>query len=236
MIDVLCARVRIVAGALLVLACGASACGGASVTNGGTTTNGGGGAAAAVAGGAGQDGGIAGTPVTAGGAPPSGGACTPPSLDGPPNQIGCYVDTASGWLEVPCNCELPVANATPQAVSVSLQLTVTPSTLVPSLTGVVDVEISVADADSSWYRVWAAQPGSGTEFAVSNDGATTKVRLGTDSLSLSAVPLAGCDERKVISTVDGDQSAGLSVHGALTSSVGAALVSVDGACQQIPHP
>src|SRR5690242_5985427 len=100
----------------------AAACGGVIVEGeSGHTTGGSGGAAMGGAGGG-----------TAG----SGGMCAAPPPPSPtlPNQPGCFTDMGSGWVQIPCLCELWLENAATSPTTATLELAVTPPDQVPALT------------------------------------------------------------------------------------------------------
>jgi hypothetical protein len=121
----------------------------------------------------------------------------------------------SGWLPVPCSCELWPENDTTAPVTVAIDLTVTPPEEVPSLDGSLDVEIAFEDPDASWYDRWTTQAGNGVAFAVTHEGDATTVRLGQGSVELAPVPLAGCETRKGAAQVLGSLSAVLKAKATL---------------------
>ena len=218
----------------------ANACGGVAVSNDAPLSRGG---DAATNGGSGGGGGRGGRGGSAGESLASGGACAAPApleptSGPPPNHVGCYAGIANGWLEVPCLCELPATNTTATSKSAWLRFTVTPDTPTPSLVGLPDIEISVEDADASWYRVWASQPDVGQFYIVTNTDSRTTVRLGTTNLALYPVPLAACETRKASATMSG---AGPTANLALEVNVadnrtGANFVTTDSSCQELIHP
>jgi hypothetical protein len=196
-----------------------AACGGIAVMPADDT------AAASGAGGASGDG--------AGG---GGGACEPPPPPSPtvPDGGGCYVnDMGTGWVAIPCGCELWLENTSPTPVTADVQLAVTPPDQVPSLTGALDVEIAFEDPDASWYATWTQQPGSGEAFVVSNEGGKTNVRMGQSSVALAPVPLAACETRKAAAVVvpGSNFTASLSMHAVLD---GAVTTTTDGTCSNPP--
>ena len=172
----------------------------------------------------------------AGGESPDGGAmCNaplPPSTT-VPDQPGCYTDVMdSGWVAVPCDCELWLANTTYATITAAVALTVTPPDEVPSLTGPLDVEVAFDDPAASSYATWANQAGSGVAFTVTNAGGTTTVRMGTSSLVLAPVPVVACTTRKAMARVAGSYSMKLSMHAALDEGSFSAMA--DGTCAAIP--
>jgi hypothetical protein len=104
-------------------------------------------------------------------------------------------------LQFASPCIFPLTNGAASAATVSLTLTVAPTTgPAPSLTGNPDVEVAFDDADSSWYSVWSTQTGAGTAFVVTHSGSTTHVRLGNYSVAMNAVPLAAGQTRNATGT------------------------------------
>ena len=112
-----------------------------------------------------------------------------------PARPGCYTRTAAGWIQQPCNCEMPLDNITHSTVDVRIALTVDPATVTPSLTGSPAMQVTFGDSDGSWFATWSAQPNAGTAFAVTTAGGSTTVRLGAARVDLAAVPLPACLSR-----------------------------------------
>jgi hypothetical protein len=90
-------------------------------------------------------------------------------------------------------------NATVATATVSLALSKTDSP--PPLTGMFYVDIAFEDPNESWYATWVAEPGAGSDYAVTATGGTTTVRMGANSVSLAPVPLAPCETRKAAASV-----------------------------------
>jgi hypothetical protein len=122
---------------------------------------------------------------------------------GPPADLGCYVKTATGWQRVPCNCELPLANAGHSPIEVQLTLTVTPENLQPVLSGSPAFELRIEDRDSVWYTLWASKLAGRTDVAATHVGGVTTIRLGTRVVTLDPVPLAACQVRSGQASVTG---------------------------------
>jgi hypothetical protein len=168
------------------------------------------------------------------GATDGGAMCDPPPPPSPtlPDQEGCYVNDGSGWVAVPCLCNLWLENTTPGPATASIELTVTPPEQVPTLIGALDIEIAFDDPDASWYAIWTNQAGSGDDFTVTSEGGTTTVRMGESGVALGPVPLAACETRKAIAHVSGSYSAMLSMHAVLDD--GTVFATTDGSCSDIP--
>ncbi len=182
-------------------------------------------------GGAGGGGGAAATTGGAGGEPTDGGGmCNAPAPPSPtlPDQPGCYVNMGSGWLSIPCLCDLWLANTTPAPITVGIQLSVTPPEQVPTLTGALDVEIAFDDPDASLYATWTKQGGNGESFAVTSEGGTTTVRMGAASVALAPVPVAACKTRTATARVSGSYTAVLSMEAVLDSGI--AFATTEGTC------
>jgi hypothetical protein len=172
----------------------------------------------------------------AGGATDGGGMCDAPPPPSPtvPEQVGCYVDMGSGWVSVPCLCDLWIENTTPGPATAGIELTVTPPDQVPTLAGTLDVEIAFDDPDASWYAAWTTQAGNGDAFTVTSNGGTTTVKMGESSVALGPVPLAACETRKAVAKVSGSTSATLSTHAVLDD--GTVFATTDGSCYDPPPP
>ena len=172
---------------------------------------------------------------TGGEATDGGGMCNAPAPPSPtvPDQPGCYFNNmGSGWVAIPCDCNLWMANTTPAPITAGIQLTVTPPDQVPTLTGALDVEVAFDDPDASWYATWTKQAGSGDAFAVTNEGGTTTVRMGKSGVALAPVPVPACKTRKAIAHVYGGSSAVLSIQAVLENEI--ASVTVEGTCFNPP--
>jgi hypothetical protein len=146
------------------------------------------------------------------------GACNlppPPSATIPPGQ-GCYEnDQGQGWVVVPCACELWLASTSHAPVTATLELTLTPPTPSPTLTGLPKVGIDFDDPDASFYGAWVSAPGAGATFSVTHQGATTTVRMGESHLALPPVDVAACSTRKGKAFIDVTGPAKVSVRAAL---------------------
>ena len=149
-----------------------------------------------------------------------GGACgrvPPPPSPTLPNTPGCYTKTDAGWIQQPCNCEMPLDNITHAAVDVRIALTVDPASVTPSLTGAPAMQVTFEDPDGSWFAVWSAQPNAGTAFAVTTAGGSTTVRLGAARVDLAAVPLSACLSRMGMGDVGRTSNVILDMEASFTS-------------------
>ena len=167
-----------------------------------------------------------------------GGACghvPPPPSPTPPSTPGCYTKTNAGWIEQPCNCEMPLYNITHSTVDVRIALTVSPTGVAPSLTGAPAMQVGFEDPDASWFAVWSAQAGAGTAFLVTTAGGSTTVRLGAAEVDLAAVPLAACQSRMGTGDVGTTSNVILDMEASFTSG-GAVVGSGAGACQYFTPP
>jgi hypothetical protein len=173
-----------------------------------------------------------------GGADGTGGMCAGPPPPSPtlPDQPGCYDNKMNtGWVAVPCLCELWLENTTPGTVSAGVELTVTPPDPAPTPTGPTGAGIAFDDPAASWYAVWATQAAEGGGFAVTHDGGTTTVEMSESSVALAMVPLAACETRKAMAYVHGALTTGLSMHAVLQD--GTVLSTTDAACNNpAPNP
>jgi hypothetical protein len=174
--------------------------------------------------------------ATSAGAGGGGGTCEPPPPPSPtvPDDAGCYVnENGTGWVAIPCGCELWLQNTSPAPVTADVELIVTPQDQVPSLGGTLDVEIAFEDPDASWYATWSQQSGNGDAFVVSNEDGKTTVRMGQNSVLLAPVPLAACETRKAAAVVapGSNFAATLSMHGAVD---GAVSTTTDATCSNPP--
>jgi hypothetical protein len=218
------------ASSLVLAACGrviVDPSGGVNGGSGGSGGNSGSGGAAATTGGA-------------GGEPSDGGEmCNTPPPPSPtlPDQPGCYVNTmGSGWVLIPCLCDLWLANTTPAPITAGIQLIVTPPEQIPTLTGPLDVEVAFDDPDASWFATWTKQPGNGEVFTVTSQGGTTTVRMGEGGFALAPVPIAACTTRKAVALVLGSTSATLTMKAILADGNGSAIATTDGTCSSPPLP
>jgi hypothetical protein len=184
----------------------------------------------------GTGGSAAATTGGAGGESPDGGAmCNTPPPPSPtvPDLPGCYTNVMNGgWVAIPCDCELWLANTTYAPITAAIQLTVTPPDEVPTLTGMLDVEVAFDDPDGSAYATWSNQAGNGVAFTVTNAGGTTTVRMGESSVVLAPVPVVACTTSKARASVSGSFSAKLHLHAALDE--GSFSATADGTCSAIP--
>jgi hypothetical protein len=162
----------------------------------------------------------------------------PPITSPPPAVVGCYVGTAQcGWQKEECLCELEVTNPAGAPATVQFAFTVVPATVIPSLTGLPDVEISFDDPAGTWAATWSAQAGSGTTFAVTKNAGVTTVRLGTASVELATVPLSASQSTVAKSIVTGTPTGtGVNMAAAVTDAAGRSLAFVAGLCVEIPRP
>lgn len=125
------------------------------------------------------------------------GTCNtpPPPSSTPPVGPGCAENLGSGWVSVPCGCQLWVANTAPASIATRIEITVVP---VPPEDGVGPAdghgaEITFDDADASWYGAWKTQSANGS-FSVTNGSGKTTIHVG-DGITLAPVPLSGCTTR-----------------------------------------
>lgn len=162
--------------------------------------------------------------------------CAPPPPPSPtmPTEGGCFVNEGSGWVAVPCSCELWLDNTEAAPITVGMQLVVAPPDQVPDLDGPLDVEIAFDDPDATWHATWSRQPGNGETFAVTHQAGKTTVRMGEAEVELAPVSLTACEVRKGVAQVlPGDNSAAkLNMHAILDD--GTASVAVDGLCNNPP--
>lgn len=163
----------------------------------------------------------------------SGGACSDigMGLAGAPGAVGCYAHESGGWRQVACNCELDVVNPLTAASMVNVTLSLDGGAT-PSLTGTPDVEVAFDDPDSSWFSMWSGQANKTGSFAVSHDGTSTTVRLGTSRVVLDAVPLAGCDRRQGKAKNSGTGQ----TFTLQATFVDSALAATTNTCTDLPHP
>jgi hypothetical protein len=172
---------------------------------------------------------------TGGEAADGGGMCNAPLPPTPtvPDQPGCYFNMGSGWVAVPCDCDLWMANTTSAPIAAGIQLTVTPPDQVPTLTGALDVEVAFDDPDASWYATWTKQVGSGQAFTVTSAGGVTTVRMGESVVALAPVSIAACTTRKATAQVyGGSYSAVLSMQAVLDNAIASA--TTEGTCLAPP--
>lgn len=117
----------------------------------------------------------------------------------PPSSVpaGCSENKGSGWVSVPCTCDLWLENSTPVPVTAGLQLTVVaPPDQGPSPSGAHVGEVAFDDPDASWFATWSKQPGNGDAFTVRREGGTTVVSVGEGVVAMVPVPLDSCTTRK----------------------------------------
>jgi hypothetical protein len=151
------------------------------------------------------------------------------STDAPnSNQVG------QRNLEFVSPCVFQLTNGTASNGNVQITLTVAPtSDTPPSLTVSPDVEVTLDDADSSWFNVWNAQAGSGTAFAVTHNTATnsTTVRLGVFSVVLDPAPLMAGQSRSATGNINPTSGTlTLQLGAILTDSGGHVLANNGGSC------
>lgn len=216
----------------------AAGCGGKSGLGDGSARAADSGGTAGTRGTAGGSGGGSADGTSAGGT--SAGACAdagvPQSSTGLPGAVGCYAGTTSGWVRIACNCELLIQNPAPAGVEVRVHLTVSGSDVAPSLTDARDVEVAFDDPHGSWLETWAHQTENGGTFSATGLGGTTTVRLGAMSVSLDAVPLAGCELRTAEARLSGLPGlAQLGMQAVLTGGNGGTSVNLSGSCINFPH-
>ena len=157
----------------------------------------------------------------------------PPPSPTLPDQEGCYEDiNGSGWVQVPCYCELWIENTTPGPATASIEFTVTPPEQVPTLNGTLDIEVAFDDPDASWYAIWTKQAGKGDAFTVTGEGGKTAVKMGESDIALGPVPLTACEMRKAIAHVSGSYLAMLSMHAVLDD--GTVFATTDWRCSHLP--
>jgi len=188
----------------------------------------------------GGDGGLGGAGGGGGGAGTTGGggACghvPPPPSPTLPNTPGCYTKTDAGWIEQPCNCEMPLYNVTHSTVDVHITLSVDPATVAPSLTGSPAMQATFEDPDGSWFATWSAQPNAGTAFTVATAAGSTTVRLGAARVELGAVPLPACLSRMGMGDVGRTSGVILDMEASFTVA-GTVVGTGAGACQYFTPP
>jgi hypothetical protein len=174
-----------------------------------------------------------GGPSGTGGASGGGGMCNAPPPPSPtlPNQPGCYENPGSGWIAVPCSCDLWLVNTRFDAITATIELTMKPPD-VPTLTGPVGAEVAFDDPEASWYATWSKQAGNGTAFVVTSAGGTTTVKMGTSGVTLAPVPIAACSTRKGVAQVNGSFSVALTLHADLAD--GAVFATKEASCSNPP--
>jgi hypothetical protein len=207
---------------LVTLALGVAGCGGRVIVDGEAAGGAGGGT---LVGGGGPGGGT------------GGGTCpdhTPPPSQTQPTKPGCYENDGSGWVQVPCSCELWLQNKLPATASVALDFAIMASDVVPSLGGPLDVEIAFADPDGSWDAAWASQTQGKDAFAVTAGGGKTTVRMAANTVSLAPVHLGACRRRDANASVSGVFGAVLEMHATLADAAGNVVATYDGTCEDIP--
>jgi hypothetical protein len=173
-----------------------------------------------------------------GGSSGGGGACglvPPPPSPTLPSTPGCYTKTDAGWIQQPCNCEMPLDNITHAAVDVRIALTVDPASVMPSLSGAPAMQVTFEDPDRSWFTTWSAQPNAGTAFAVTTAGGSTTVRLGAPRVDLAPVPLSACLSRMGMGDVGRTSHVILDMEASFTSG-GTVVGTAAGACQYFTPP
>lgn len=183
--------------------------------------------------GSGGSGGATTTGTGAGG--DAGGTCNEPPPPSPiqPSQPGCYENPGSGWIPVPCSCDLWMPNTTFDSIPAILLLTVTPPDQVVSLDGPLEVGIAFDDPDASWYATWAKQQGNGVAFMVTNEGATTTLKMGEGSLVMGPVRIPACTTRKAVAHLTGSNyMAKLGIHAILGD--GSVVTTTDATCSNPP--
>jgi hypothetical protein len=129
--------------------------------------------------------------------------------------------------------------ANPGAAPATIQFTfeMAPATVTPTLTGSLDVEISFDDPDGGWAATWSAQAGSGTSFTVMRLAGATKVRLGTTSLQLAAVPLLPSQSTVATGAMAGTpMGTGLNMQATISDAAGHLLAVIGGICTELPRP
>jgi hypothetical protein len=151
-----------------------------------------------------------------------------------PTKPGCYENQGSGWVKVPCSCELWLKNTDTAPASVAIELTMAPGAPVPKYGGPLEVSVGFDDADATWYAAWQKQAASGDAFAVTRHGNVTTVMMAASSVSLAPVALSSCRRRDATATVTGVVGATLSMHAALVDPAGNPISTVDASCEDIP--
>ena len=118
--------------------------------------------------------------------------------------MGCAWNLGSGWVAVPCTCDLWLTNTSPSSIAARIQVTVKPDPQSPP--GPV-ADIAFDDPDASFHAVWKAQAADGS-FVVANASGKTTVSVEHD-VTLASVPLAGCTTRTARTEL---KSATVSMH------------------------
>ena len=173
-----------------------------------------------------------GSGVGGAGGGPEGVCPRPPApTPGPPPDQGCATNDGSGWVSVPCDCELWMVNVEPGPITAGIELTTMPADQVPSLGGPLDVEMVFPDEGGGLFDTWSTQAGNGTDFALTHVGSTTTVRLGRQHLLLDPVPIAGCTTEKANASISGGGwDVSLQMHAVLSNGE----LPVDARCQNPP--
>jgi hypothetical protein len=153
----------------------------------------------------------------------------------PPSAAGCYEFTPQcGWEKLQCNCELDVHNPVEVPGTVQFAFNVVPATVIPSLAGVPDVEISFDDPSEAWAATWSAQPGRGTTFAVAKAAGVTTVRLGATSIQLAAVSLPALQSTVATGALHGTpQDTALDMKASVSATADSSPAVATGVCFEI---
>ncbi len=157
---------------------------------------------------------------------------TPPSVDPP---LGCSEDLGAGWVAIPCVCELWTQNTAPDPATATIELTLSPPDFTPTFGGPLLVQIAFEDPDTSWYTIWAAQPGNGSAYQVTTQSGTTTVTLGASDVTLPPVPLEACEMRKAWASIPGEYYAcTLSMNMQAVITAGGTVTMTSGPCFNEP--
>lgn len=224
-----------------------SACGGRAVSHEGagpfasggapaTATAGGSGTGVAPAGSGNEGGGGAGASGAGGtnavaGSGGVGAACSAPmySQDLPATD-GCFTGNAQGWIEVPCVCDLWLANTTQAALDVTVTLSQSASQ--PASTDAA-AELDIADPNSVFFAKWSSQVDAGLPMTVSHAGDTTSVEFEGASVALGPVTVGACSLIKGTARVRGTAEM-LDMRADFRDAGGSVVLTSDGECFNPP--
>jgi len=127
-------------------------------------------------------------------------------------------------------CAFPLTNARTIDGGLTITLNVAPPELFTGTTILVDF----SDADSSWFNVWSAQTGAGTDFLVTHVGNTTTVQLLIASVTLDEVDLLAGETRTALGSMGlplSHPETTLNIQGELRDSTDTVLVTNGGSCK-----
>ena len=126
-------------------------------------------------------------------------------------------------------CVYPLTNAT--LGSGNLELTLSVSGGMPSLSGGNEISMTFFDPAQAWYQAWL--PGQGTAYSMTHVNGETTVRLGQPSVTLAPVLLGAgvtVTAEGTVNLTTGEVETTLSLGAVLRGSEGEVLVSNGGSC------